>query len=190
MAKPDSGMTHGAGTEASRLSPVPDSSPSSGALPGSGGRVGSPPGGHRLGVAVRVRQVVNVLNLSTPLGLLLAIAGRARIERGPRGVLLARGYAARFPAPRAPAVTIGDVVLLRLDDERLARRPRLLDHEARHCTQYAFWLGPFGFLPAYLIASAWSWWHTGDFALANAFERRAGLVDGGYLHARPEDQGV
>ncbi|HYN18973.1 MAG TPA: hypothetical protein VEY96_12925, partial [Actinomycetes bacterium] len=79
------------------------------------------------------------------------------------------------------AVTIGDVVLLRLDDERIARRPGLLLHESRHSTQYAFWLGPLGFLPAYLLASVWSWWHTGDFALRNAFECRAGLVDGGYV---------
>jgi hypothetical protein len=96
-------------------------------------------------------------------------------------VLLARDYRARFPAPRAPAVTIGDVVLLRLDDAGLAARPGLLDHESRHCGQYAWTVGPFGFLPAYLLASAWSWLHTGDFAQRNLFEVRAGLVDGGYL---------
>jgi hypothetical protein len=130
------------------------------------------------------RRIVNLVNLSTPIGLALAYAGHARVSRGPYGTLLAHGYRAWFPAPRAPAVTIGDVVLLRLDDDQLARRPQILRHEARHCTQYAFWLGPLGFLPAYLLASAWSWWHTGDFALRNAFEYRAGLVDGGYLRGR------
>jgi hypothetical protein len=141
----------------------------------------------RVRFRVRVRQVANLLNLSTLLGLAVAYAGRARIERGPHGMLLARDYRARFPAPRAPAVTIGDVVLLRLDDAALAANPRLLDHEARHCGQYAWTIGPIGFLPAYLLASAWSWLHTRDFALRNAFEVRAGLVDGGYLRAPDPD---
>ncbi len=128
-----------------------------------------------------VRRVVNTVNLSTPLGLLVGVAGGGRIERGPHGLLLAKGYRARIPAPRAPAVTIGDVVLLRAGDEQLARRPAILVHEARHAAQYAFWLGPAGFIPAYLLASVWSWWRTRDFALGNPFEVRAGLVDGGYL---------
>jgi hypothetical protein len=136
-------------------------------------------------VSTRVRQFANVLNLSTPLGLALARIGRARLARGPHGVIVAHGYRARFPAPRAGAVTVGDVVLLRLDDAALARLPRLLDHEARHAVQWAWFLGPIGFLPAYLLASAWSWWHSGDFAVRNPFEVRAGLVDGGYAH-RPE----
>jgi hypothetical protein len=129
---------------------------------------------------------MNIINLSTPLGLALAAMGRARVERGPHGLLLAREYRASFPAPRAPAVTIGDVVLLRADDAALARRPALLQHESRHATQYAFWLGPLGFLPAYLLASVWSWLRVRDFALRNPFEVRAGLIDGGYLPRRGE----
>jgi hypothetical protein len=82
---------------------------------------------------------------------------------------------------------VGDVVLLRLDDEQLARLPNLLDHEARHSTQWACFLGPVGFLPAYLLASAWSWWHSGDFAVRNPFEMRAGLVDGGYARQPPSE---
>lgn len=128
-----------------------------------------------------LRRVVDVVNLSTPLGLLVGVLGGGRIERGPHGLLLARGYRARVPAPRAPAVTIGEVVLLRADDATLARRPGLLLHESRHATQYAFWIGPLGFLPAYAAASVWSWLRTSDFALGNPFEVRAGLVDGGYL---------
>jgi hypothetical protein len=131
---------------------------------------------------MRVRQFVNIINLATPLGVAVALGGRARLRRGPNGLILAMGYRARIPAPRAPAVTIGDVVLLRLDEDGLARRPRLLEHESRHSVQYAFWLGPLGFLPAYLAASLWSWWHTGDFALRNGFEVHAGLVAGGYVH--------
>ncbi len=130
---------------------------------------------------LRVRRVVNVVNLSTPLGLVVGVLGGGRIVRGPHGLFLAVGYRARIPAPRAPAVTIGEVVLLRADDALLARRPALLAHEGRHASQYAFWLGPLGFLPAYLLASGWSWLRTRDFALGNVFEIRAGLVDGGYL---------
>ena len=129
--------------------------------------------------------MVNVVNLSTPLGLLLAVCGRARLERGPHGVIVAHDYRSRVPAPRASAVTVGDVVLLRLSAEQLERRPGLLLHESRHATQWAFFLGPAGFLPAYLAASVWSWWHCRDFALRNPFEMRADLVDGGYVPAPP-----
>jgi hypothetical protein len=135
----------------------------------------------------RVRQVANVVNLATPLGLVLALTGRARLAKGPHGVLVAHGYRSPFPAPRAGAVTIGDVVLLRLTDEQAARMPGLLDHEARHATQWAWFLGPLGFVPAYLAASVWSWWHSGDFALRNPFEMRADLVDGGYV-SPPRDR--
>lgn len=130
--------------------------------------------------ALRLRQVANLANLSTPLGLLLAVAGRARLARGPEGLLLARGY--RLPVPPAPAFTVGNVVLLRLDEAALARRPRLLAHESRHATQYAWCLGP-GLLPLYAVAAAWSWLLCRDFATRNVFERRAGLADGGYRQA-------
>src|SRR3954464_16106904 len=89
--------------------------------------------------------------LATPRGLLLARLGGARLERGPHGVLLAAGYRLGVPAPRAPAVTIGEVVLLRLDDAGLAARPRMLDHEARHAVQWACWLRAGGFLAASLL---------------------------------------
>ena len=48
----------------------------------------------------------------------------------------------------------------------------------------ACWLG-LPFLPAYAVASAWSWARTGDPWSRNAFERRAGLAAGGYREARP-----
>ena len=128
----------------------------------------------------RLRQVANLLNLSTPIGLLLALAGRARITRGVDGILLAHGW--RLPA-KAPAFTIGNVVLLRLSDDDLARRPRLLVHEARHSTQYACCVGPVMFL-LYLGASAWSHLRCGDHSSYNVFEVRAGLEDGGYTDRR------
>ncbi len=132
----------------------------------------------------RLRRVVNLVTLGTPLGLALARSGRARIERGPGGLLLALEYRSPVPAPRAPAVTVGDVVLLRMDADELARRPSLLEHEGRHAVQWACWLGPLFFLPAYLLASAASWVRCRDFALRNPFEVRAGLVSGGYV--RPD----
>ena len=132
--------------------------------------------------------MLNWINLSTPLGLLVALAGRATLVRGPHGLILARGYPKRPPAPNAPAVTIGDVVLLRADDATLARRPNRLLHESRHSVQWACCIGPLGFVPGYLAASLWSWWHTGDFALRNTFEVRAGLLDGGYVsEPRPQE---
>lgn len=130
--------------------------------------------------AVRARRAVNWLTLATPAGLLLARRHGLRSEPGPGGVRVVRGYPAAFPAPRNAAVTVGDVVLLRADDAVLARHPRLLDHEARHAVQWACWLGPLGFLPAYGLASLWSVLRCGHPAHANPFEVRAGLSDGGY----------
>ena len=137
----------------------------------------------------RVRQAVNVVNLSTPLGLLVALVGGARFRRGPDGLVLATGF--RVPV-RAPAFTLGNVVLLRLDDTALSRRPTLLVHESRHATQYACCVGPI-MLPLYLLASVWSLLRCGDPSSYNLFEVRAGLADGGYTHARdrrPRDGGV
>src|SRR4051794_11918979 len=158
--------------------------PTAAGLPSAGGRDdhgGMTPDGTRLRGRDRWRRVVNVVTLATPAGLVLARLGHATLIPGPHGVWVASGYRSRFPAPHASAVTIGDVVLLRLDDEQLAARPRLLTHESRHSAQWACWLGLFGFPVAYGTASLWSWWKLRDLALANVFEVRAGLVDGGYL---------
>lgn len=132
--------------------------------------------------SLRVRQVLNLVNLSTLLGLLVAAIGRAQVQRGPDGLVLARGY--RLRVPRAPAFTIGNVILLRLSDDQLARRPLLLQHEARHSTQYAVCIGPV-MLPLYFLAAGWSWLRCRDFAWHNVFERLAGLTDGGYVDPRP-----
>lgn len=126
--------------------------------------------------ALRVRQVANWANLSTPLGLLVARVGRARTAVGPDGLVLAHGYQLRVPS--APAFTVGNVVVTRVDDV-LARRPRLLVHESRHATQYAVCLGPL-LIPLYGLAALWSWLRAGDPATYNVFERLAGLEDGGY----------
>jgi hypothetical protein len=127
--------------------------------------------------AYRVRLVVNAVNGSTLLGLLVAAAGRARLTDGVNGLLVAERY--RLPVPAASAFCVGNVILTRMDRDALASADRLLAHEARHATQYACCAGPV-MLPLYFIAAGMSWVLTGDFGSRNVFERRAGLADGGY----------
>lgn len=135
----------------------------------------------------RLRQVANLLNASTLLGLLLAAGARCTVRPGPRGLVLATGY--RWRLPFAAAFTVGNVVLFRAGTEHVfgdrtegfpdpAYR-ELLGHEERHSTQYAWCLG-MPFLPLYFVAAGWSWWRTGNPGTANPFERRAGLRAGGY----------
>jgi len=139
--------------------------------------VAAPPTWEPPSTGERVRQVVNILNLSTALGLFVALVGGAELSQGPRRTLLATGYRYRFPI--ASAFTVGDVIITKMTLERLSGRERLLRHESRHSMQYACWLGPL-MLIAYGLAAGWSWARTGDPASRNHFERRAGLDDGGY----------
>jgi hypothetical protein len=133
----------------------------------------------------QVRRVVNVVNLSTPVGLLVGTVGRARFRQGPRGLVLGTGY--RLGLPPASAFTVGNVVLTRHQPGWLEARPRLLVHEERHADQYVACLG-LPMLPLYLLASLWSWLRGGDFSAANPFERLAGLEDGGYPVVSPRER--
>lgn len=133
----------------------------------------------RVKPAHRVRQVVNLVNLSTLIGLLLAVVGARRpIVRAPHGLLVAGGY--RLPLPDAPAFTMGNVILVRGATADLLQRDRLLRHEERHSTQYAYCLGPF-MVVAYLVCAGASLAMCGDPASYNPFERLASLADGGYV---------
>ena len=125
----------------------------------------------------RVRQVLNAVNGSTLLGLLVGAVTRSRFSRAPQGLVVASG--ARLPARGAAAFTVGDVVVTREEARWLLRRPRLLAHEARHSWQYAACLG-LPMLPLYAVAAAWSYLRGGDVGVHNPFERLAGLADGGY----------
>ena len=120
----------------------------------------------------------NLVNLTTPGGLLVAFIGGARIHRGPRGLFLGEGYRLKFPV--AGAFTIGNVITTPVTwEEKLREYPELLGHEERHTWQYLYCIG----LPYYVVYSicmAWSWLRTGDRAAANFFERQAGLLSGGY----------
>jgi hypothetical protein len=125
----------------------------------------------------RLKQVANLLNGSTVLGLGVAAGSGASLSRGPRGLVLAAGY--RWPLPNASACTIGNVVLSRHEPAWLHDRPRLLRHEERHSWQYVVTLG-LPMLPLYGAAAAWSWLRARDPATHNVFETAAGLEDGGY----------
>lgn len=125
----------------------------------------------------RLRQLANLLNATTPLGLLLAGCARAPIRRGPRGLLIATGY--RWRLPFAGAFTVGNVVIFRAGPAEVLANPVLLGHEERHCTQYAWCLG-LPFLPLYFLAAGWSLARTGNPGTRNVFERHAGLQAGGY----------
>ena len=128
-----------------------------------------------------MRQLANVLNATTPLGLLLAGCARTPVRRGPRGLLIATGY--RWRLPFAGAFTVGNVVLFRAGPDEALANPVLLRHEERHSTQYAWCLG-LPFLPLYFLAAGWSLARTGNPGSRNVFERRAGLQAGGYPEPR------
>ncbi|CAL8970642.1 hypothetical protein TESS_TESS_02213 [Tessaracoccus sp. O5.2] len=125
-----------------------------------------------------LRDIANVVNLSTPLGLIIAAATRSRIRR--RGGLIVADRA-RLPLRNAAAFTVGSVVILphRELEEAERRNPSLMEHEDAHAWQYAYCLG-LPFIPLYFMALAWSVLRTGDRASANHFERQADLAKGGY----------
>ncbi|MFY9635914.1 MAG: hypothetical protein WAL27_14430 [Cellulosimicrobium cellulans] len=145
------------------------------------------PGGSRpfssvhVSAGQRLRQFANAANGSTLLGLAVARAARTAVSKGPRGLIIASGYAWRVPF--AGAFVLGNVVICRLPAEQLLANPALLGHEEKHCTQYAWCLGV-PFLPLYFLAAGWSQLRTGNPASANFFERRAGLAAGGYVDIR------
>lgn len=125
----------------------------------------------------QVKRVANLLNGSTLLGLAVAKAGRAHLSDGDRGLVLATDY--RIGLPKARAFTVGNVILSRNTAAWLAEQPRLMLHEERHTLQYAVCLG-LPMIPLYLLAAGYSYLRGGDVGVHNAFERFAGLEDGGY----------
>jgi len=135
----------------------------------------------RLTRAQRVRRLGNLVNLSTPLGLLIGRVGRAQPGADSQGLHLLENYTLTFPP--AGAFTVGNVVISPLTFAELtAMQPDVLDHEEAHAWQY-FWCCGLPFLPLYAAAAGWSWLRTGDVASANFFERNAGLQRGGYRKA-------
>jgi len=124
---------------------------------------------------LRVRRVVNLANGSTLAGLGVAALGGAAVTRTADNLYLGTGY--RLPVPPAPAFCLGNVIVTR--GQGMDPGSRVFRHEARHATQFAC-CGGVAMIPLYLAAAGVSWALTGDFGARNAFERRAGLADGGY----------
>ena len=124
---------------------------------------------------LRVRQAVNLANGSTLAGLGVAALGGARIAPSVDGLFTGTGY--RLPVPPAPTFCLGNVIVTR--EHSVDPGSSLFRHEARHATQFA-WCGGVVMIPLYLAAAGVSWVLTGDFGARNAFERDAGLADGGY----------
>jgi hypothetical protein len=124
------------------------------------------------------RTIVTAVNGTTGAGLLVALAGGARIRRGRDGVLIAEHY--RRQVPPATCFTVGSVIMTRRTADWLLaeERAELFRHERHHAGQYA-WLGPL-FWPAYWAACGYSYATTGSWGSRNIFERRAGLAAGGY----------
>ncbi|AQP45293.1 hypothetical protein [Tessaracoccus flavus] len=137
-----------------------------------------------------LRDIANVLNLSTPLGLVLGAVARGRFRRRSSLVIVDR---ARLPLLRASAVTVGSVVIIptRSLEEAEARVPTLMAHEDEHAWQWAYCLG-LPFVPLYVASMAWSMVRSGDRATANHFEVQAGLAAGGYREGqkRPVREGI
>jgi hypothetical protein len=150
-----------------------DASDSPAPRPGEGRAHGGRPSSRPL------RQVWNLVNLSTVLGLMGAVALRCPLTPAPHGLVQARDYPLAFPD--GAAFTVGNVVFTR---PGLRMTPELWRHESGHASQYALCLG-LPFLPLYLLAVGWSLWRCGDTASANLFERGAGLALGGYRERAP-----
>lgn len=127
----------------------------------------------------RLRDVANVLNGSTPLGLLAGLLGRGRCRLVDGLIVVDHVRAPRFLT--ASAVTVGGVVLVlrRSLEDAQSRIPRLLEHEDEHVWQWAYCLG-LPFVPLYAASTVWSLARTGHRALGNVFEVQAGLESGGY----------
>ncbi len=125
-----------------------------------------------------LRNIANIVNMSTPLGLVAAVLSGARFH-AVNGLLVADH--AKLPFIPASAITIGSVVLIpgRSLLEAHTRIPGLLEHEDHHAHQWAYCFG-LPFIPLYLAAAGWSWLRTSDRATANHFEVQAGLELGGY----------
>lgn len=124
------------------------------------------------------RTVLTALNGTTGAGLLIALAARTRIRRGPGGILIAEGYRGRIPP--VSCFTVGSVIITRRTADWLLapERAHLFGHESRHAVQYAAF-GPL-FWPAYWLSCGWSYALTGSYGARNVFERHAGLASGGY----------
>jgi hypothetical protein len=120
----------------------------------------------------RFRELVNIINLSTLAGCVLARIGRARLQRADTEYRMIYASYYRLKRPVRMAFSVGNVVISARDTASLPGA--VLTHHRRHATQYAWCLGLLAVIP-YALACGWSWMRTGDMAAKNMFETRAGL---------------
>src|ERR1700755_2669382 len=99
-----------------------------------------------------LRAWINLANGSTLAGLGVAALGGARVAQSADRLFVGTGY--RLPVPPAPAFSLGNVIVTRLDG--LDPASALFRHEARHATQYAC-CGGLGMGPRELGAGAVAW---------------------------------
>jgi hypothetical protein len=134
----------------------------------------------------RKRHILNNLNLSTFLGLLISkIIGGTTIQLDN---LIYINYGRKGKYKKAWAITIGDVVLAKQDrncKECKSGTPhdladRILRHELKHSEQFAKF-GGIIFLALYLFASIKSFIIYRNIWQGNIYEIQAGLEDGGYI---------
>ena len=121
----------------------------------------------------RKRHVLNNLNLSTFLGLLISkIIGGTTIQLDN---LMYINYGRKGKYQKAGAITIGDVILAK---KRLSNS--VIKHEVIHAEQFAKF-GGLVFLALYLFASIKSFIIYKNVWQGNIYEIQAGLEDGEYI---------
>jgi hypothetical protein len=121
----------------------------------------------------RKRHVLNNLNLSTFLGLLISkIIGGTTIQLDN---LMYINYGRKGKYQKAGAITIGDVILAK---KRLSNS--VIKHEVIHAQQFAKF-GGLVFLVLYLFASIKSFIIYKNVWQGNRYEIQAGLEDGEYI---------
>jgi hypothetical protein len=131
------------------------------------------------------RRILNKINLSTYLGLLIAKIFGGQTVKLDNGLYMNYGRKGKYQ--KADVVTVGDVFLVKFDKDCIHCQQRnlyilsdnLLRHETKHSEQYAI-LGLF-FIPLYILASIKSYIIYRNFWQGNIFEIRAGLEDGNYI---------
>jgi hypothetical protein len=134
----------------------------------------------------RKRHILNNLNLSTFLGLLISkIIGGTTIQ-SENGIYINYGRKGKYN--KAWAITIGDVILAKQDKNcrqcKLGNPHNLssaiLRHELIHSEQFAKFGGVI-FLALYSFASIKSFIIYRNHWQGNIYEIQAGLSDGGYI---------
>jgi len=134
----------------------------------------------------RKRHILNNLNLSTFLGLLISkIIGGTTIQLDN---LIYINYGRKGKYSKAWAITIGDVILAKKDrhcDKCKSGKPHdlsnaILRHELKHSEQFAKFGGVI-FLALYSFASIKSFIIYRNHWQGNIYEIQAGLKDGGYI---------